>query len=161
MSDLKNKVMESIKKDEVKMHSKNFFRFTKALIEIVIVGIALLVIFLINLSFYLPRKGLGLCNNRWDRIIGVIPWWIVILGIGGIAILIWIIYRYTGAYKKRLIIVIGTVSVAIVISGFLLSVSNFNETVGKGFGRFHNNQQNMNTNNGYGNGNRGDKCNKF
>ncbi len=153
MSELKNKVMKSIEKNEIKMRSKNFFRLMKALIEIGIVTLALLAIFLINLSFYLPRKGWGLCNNRLDRIIGVIPWWIVILGVAGIAVLIWIIYRYTGAYKKRLVWIIGVVSLIILIAGFLLSVSNFNETVGQGFGRMTGSSQ------GNGNGN-GNHCNK-
>lgn len=137
MSELKNKVMESIEKNEVKMRSKNFFRAMKSLAEIGIVALALLVIFLINLSFYLPRKGLGLGVNRWNHIFSVIPWWIVILGVAGIGLLIWIIYRYTGAYKKRLVWIIGIVSIVIVIAGFLLSVSNFNETIDKGFGQMN------------------------
>ncbi len=139
MSELKNKVMGSIEKDEVKMRSKTFFKVMKALTEIGIVALALLVIFLINLSFYLPRKGLGLGLgiNRWNHIFSVIPWWIVILGVAGIGLLVWIIYRYTGAYKKRLAWIIGIVSLVIVIAGFLLSVSNFNETVGKGFGQMN------------------------
>lgn len=139
MSELKNKVMESIEKNEVKMRSKNFFRVMKALTEIGIVALALLVIFLINLSFYLPRKGfgLGLGANRWNHIFSTIPWWIVILGVAGIGLLIWIIYRYTGAYKKRLAWIIGIVSIVIVIAGFLLSVSNFNETVDEGFGQMN------------------------
>ena len=143
MSELKNKVMGSIKKNEVKMHSKNFFKIIKALTEIGIVALTLLVIFLINLSFYLPRKGLGLGlgANRWNHIISVVPWWIVILGVAGIGLLIWLIYRYTGAYKKRLVWIIGIVSIVIVIAGFALSVSNFNETVGKGFGQMNGNGQ--------------------
>ena len=147
MSELKDKIMQSIDKNEVKMHSKNFFRLTKALIEIGIVSLVLLVIFLINLSFYLPRKGLGLglSGNRWNHIFSVIPWWIVILGVAGIGLLIWIIYRYTGAYKRRLAWIIGIVSIAIVIAGFLLSVSSFNETVGKWFGKMNGS--------GHGNGN--------
>ncbi len=160
MSDLKEKVMQSINKKEIKMRTKGFFRLTRALVEIGIVGIALLVIFLINLSFYLPRKGCGLGVNRWNHLISVIPWEIVILGVGGIALLIWIIYRYTGAYKKRLLLVIGIVSAIVLISGFLLSVSNFNETVGRGFGRMHNIEQNINTNNENGNGYCGGKNKK-
>ena len=134
------------------MRSKNFFRFMKALVEIGIVAFALLVIFLINLTFYLPRKGLGLGANRWNHLFSVIPWWIVGLGVVGAGLLIWIIYRYTGAYKKRLIWVIGIVSLIIVISGFLLSVSNFNETMGQGIGRMQNSLQGTGLGNGSGAG---------
>ncbi len=139
MSELKNKVMQSIDKNEVKMRPKSFFRIMKALSEIGIVALTLLVIFLVNLSFYLPRRGLGLGlgSNRWEHVFSVIPWWIVILGVSGIGLLTWIIYHYTGAYKKRLAWIIGIVSLVIIITGFLLSVSNFNETLEKGFGQMN------------------------
>jgi len=151
MSDLKNKIMGSIDKNEVTMRSKRFFKVVRALTEIGIVAFGILVIFLVNLSFYLPRKGLGLNinSNRWAHLLSVIPWWIVILGVAGIGMLVWIIYRYTGAYKKRLAWIIGLVSVVIVIAGFLLSVSNFNETVGQGLGKLQGIHQGAGTGSGY------------
>ncbi len=143
MSELKNNIMVSIEKNEVKMRSKKFFMIIKALSEIGITALVLLVVFLINLSFYLPRKGMGLGPNRWNHILSIIPWWIVILGVLGIGILVWILYRYTGAYKKRLTWIIGIVSILVVLAGFLLSVTSFNETVGQGLRRMQGNHQNI------------------
>lgn len=129
MSNLKNKIMESIQNEEIKMRSRLFFVVIKALSEIGLVVLALIVIFLINLSFYLPRRALGsgLKIRHWLHVIQVIPWGIVLAGVIGLALLTWIIRRYTGAYKKNLILIIALVSIISLVIGFVLSISNFNE----------------------------------
>jgi amino acid transporter len=143
MSELKEKLISQIDEKKIKVHSKKFFLVIKALLEVGVIAAILLVIFIVNLSFYLPRKGIGLGQNRISNIIGVIPWPYVALGIVGLAFISWFIYKYTGAYKKGLTLVIALVSLALILAGFMLSVSDFNEKAQKGGGlrHFYNTQE--------------------
>lgn len=129
MSKLKNELMEKINNDQIKMRSKNFFRLSKAIVEVALIALVLGLVFVVNLSFYLPRKGMGRAVNqdRLGYLLGIIPWYYVLIGAAGLAVVIWLLYRHTGVYKKHFLLTITMLSVLILIAGFLISISKINE----------------------------------
>jgi small-conductance mechanosensitive channel len=137
MSELKDDLMKKIGEGEVKMRSKNFFIFAKAAIEVGLISLLILVIYLFNLSIYLPKRDLGFAPRsmmgpgsglgRQALTLNVIPWHYLIFGIIALAMAFWLIYRYTGAYKKHVVWTLIVVAVVILLSSFVLSLSGVNE----------------------------------
>lgn len=131
MSDLKNKLMEKIESEEVKMRSRNFFVFTKAIVEVVLFALFILVIYLINLSIYLPKRGLGPVSGgfKWNMLVDVVPWSYLLFGALGLGIAFWILYRFTGTYKKHFIVVVTVISFLVLLASGILAFSNLNEKI--------------------------------
>lgn len=147
MTRFEDEIMNKIKKENIKPKSKNYFLLTKALFELALTSLFIAVIFVVNLSFYLPRRGMGMMRSdagRFDLILSSIPWHYVVIGILGISLIIWMVYHYTGAYKTRIMVVIGIVSLFVLITGFLLSLSQVNERIlehRREFKRFYNQEE--------------------
>ena len=137
MSELKKDLMEKIDTGEVKMRSKNFFIFARAAFEVGLISLIIFAIYLFNLSFYLPKRELGLAPKSAmgpgpgsmvaPISISVIPWHYVLIGVVALALAFWLLYRYSGAYKKHLILTLGAISVVILVTSFVLSISGVNE----------------------------------
>jgi hypothetical protein len=131
MTELKDKLMQKVEADEVKMRSRSFFVFTKAIVEVVLFALFILVIYLINLSIYLPKRGLGPVGGgfRWNMLVDVVPWNYLLIGALGLGIAFWILYRFTGTYKKHFLIVVTVISVLVLLASGILAFSNLNEKI--------------------------------
>lgn len=129
MSKIKEEVMEKISSGQVKMRSRNFFILMKALLEIFLVALVALVIFIFNLTFYLPRRMIvpGFGSNRFALLLESLPWPHLMLGLLGLGLVIWILYRYTGLYKKHFLLIVSILSFGILLISYIVSVTNFNE----------------------------------
>ena len=134
MSELKKKLMDKIESEDLKMRSRSFFVFTKALVEIALVALIVSAIYLINLAIYLPKRGLGPMRPqafRLNMLLDIVPWNYLLFGAVGLGISFWLLYRFTGTYKKHFFVVITVISVLVLISGALLAFSNLNERAEK------------------------------
>lgn len=129
MSKIKEDVMEKISSGQVKMRSRNFFVLMKALLEISLVALVAFVIFIFNLTFYLPRRmmGAGFGSSRFTLLLESLPWTHLVFGLLGLGLVIWILYRYTGLYKKHFILIVSILSFGILLISYIVSVSNLNE----------------------------------
>ncbi len=130
MSELKNKLLKKIESEDLKMRSRGFFVFTRALIEIALVAILVATIYLVNLAIYLPKRGLGPIRPQAFRInmlLDIVPWHYLIFGAIGLGVSFWLLYRFTGTYKKHYLVMVAVVSILVLLSGALLAFSNLNE----------------------------------
>ncbi len=131
MSDIKEKLMKRIDSGEVKMRSRNFFVFAKAALEVGVISLLILVIYLFNLSIYIPKKGLGgsvmMSSRRFEVLMGAIPWHYLLLGVIVLGLSFWLVYQYTGMYKRHLTATLMIVSIIILVTSFGLAISGFNE----------------------------------
>lgn len=131
MSDLKNKLMEKIESKEVHKRSRSFFIFVKALVEVALFSLLVLAVYLINLSFYLPKRDFRptVGAHRLTVIAGIVPWHYLIIGALGLGIAFWLMYRFTGTYKKHFIVVAVVISLTVLAVSLTLAFSNFNERI--------------------------------
>ncbi|KKQ94700.1 MAG: hypothetical protein UT66_C0052G0006 [candidate division CPR2 bacterium GW2011_GWC1_39_9] len=128
---IKKKIMAEINSGRVKMRSKQFFIWLKIGLAALGVAAAVLAVFFINLVFYLPRKQgcVGVGPGKINLILSSIPWTYLILGIAGLLAAIYIIWKYTDAYKKKLGIVIGIIAVGVLIGAYFISYSSLNKNL--------------------------------
>jgi glucan phosphoethanolaminetransferase (alkaline phosphatase superfamily) len=135
MSEFKDDLMKKIQSDEVKMRSKNFFVLMKALFEIAVISLILLAVFLLNVSFYLPRRRFEMMMDRPTNSFGFFlantPWHFALIGIFAIAVAIWILYHYTGLYKKNLGLLLLSITLFILFIAFVVSRAGVNERLEK------------------------------
>lgn len=147
MSKIKKDIMGKINSGEVKMRSRNFFILTRALAEIAFIAAFGLLIFIFNLTFYLPKRGAGAGMGRGRLILlfNSLPWGYLIIGLLGLGLLIWLLYRYTGLYKKHFLWIAGIVAGVVLLTAYLISMSNINENLEqkRHMKRFYRQQQNL------------------
>lgn len=133
MSELRNELMNKIRGEEVKMRSKNFFVFAKAVFEIALISLLLLAIFMMNISLYLPRRRFEMMEVRPERPFGFFlsntPWHFVLLAVFVVAIIIWALYRYTSLYKKNIILLLAALGFFVLFISFLFSRSQVNQSL--------------------------------
>jgi len=137
MSELKDNLMKEIEEDKLKMRPRSFFVFTKAAVEISLIALFVSAIFLINLSVYLPKRGLGPMHGqpfRLNMLLNVVPWHYLIFGAIGLGLSFWLLYRFTGTYKKHFLAVVAIISILALLLGTMLAFSNFNQRLERGPG---------------------------
>lgn len=125
--DLKKKIAEKIKKKDVKVRSKGFFKFLKIVGVVAIALLGAVAIFIFNLTFYLPKRGFVGSRIFPIEIFESLPWLLVILGALIIGLLIYIYIKYEGGYKRSFLWTIILITIGIVFLGALVSVSKLNE----------------------------------
>lgn len=125
--DLKKKIAEEIKRKDVKIRSKNFFKFLKIVGICALAVLGVIAVFVFNLSFYLPKRGFVGSRIFPVEIFASLPWLLVILGALIIGLLIYIYIKYEGGYKRSLLWTIILITIGIVFLGALVSVSRLNE----------------------------------
>lgn len=129
MTELKDRLMQKIEKDEVKMRSRNFFILTKAIVEVVLIALVISAIYLINLAIYLPKRGMGPASGGFNlrMLINIVPWHYLLIGALGLGVAFWILYRFTGTYKKHFIAIVSIISIAVLLISGILAFSKVNE----------------------------------
>ncbi len=128
--DLKKEILEKIKKNDIKVRSKNFFKFIKMLFLVLSIFLGISAIYIFNLSFYLPRRAGVLGVGPTPPVIfDSIPWGLVLIGALIIGVLIYIYKKYEGGYKKNLLWTVIIISLGIVILGGFASATKLNENL--------------------------------
>lgn len=128
--DFKKEVLKEIKDKEIKQTPKSFFQIVAVLIWVFTAGIGIMAIYLVNLSFYLPRRGLTI-SQMLERpiILSSIPWALLLIAAVAIGLLSFIFIRYEGGYKKNIFWTIVIISLLAILGGALVSASRLNEAL--------------------------------
>lgn len=133
--------MSRIKSGEVSMRPRRFFIWLKAGLVSLGISLAIMALFFLNMVFYLPRRNgcNGFGSSRIVNILATVPWGYLVLGIFGITALVFILWKYTGVYKKRLSLLVGVVAAALIIGAYAVSYSNLNKKFEsqRGMGHFY------------------------
>lgn len=140
--DLKKNVLVEIEKKEIKPVPRSIFQIVKALSLVSLAFLGLLAIYLFNLSFYLPRRGLSIAEMMARPVVlSSIPWTLVVLASALIGLIAFIYIRYEGGYKKNIFWTLVTIAVLAVVGGAMISTLNLNERLERrpGFNRMYGN----------------------
>jgi hypothetical protein len=127
MKNIKEEIKKRIKSEDIKVHSKSFFKYLKIILLSIIGFLALLSIYLFNISFYLPRRGFSGGHMVPMVFLRGLPWPLLFIGAFIIALMIYLYRKYEGGYKKSLFWTILIVSLIIIGSGALFSATSLNE----------------------------------
>lgn len=127
---IKKEVMKKINRGDVKIRPRIFFDTLKVGIITVMVFLFISAVFLINFSFYLPKRAgafKGFHLGRFNILLSSVPWLLILIGAVLIGLFIYIYRQYEGGYKKHLWVIVAIVSFGVVILGGIMTVSNINE----------------------------------
>ncbi|MDH7476096.1 MAG: hypothetical protein QHH09_01325 [Microgenomates group bacterium] len=144
--DLKNKLMEEIKSEKIKMKPRWHFILGSIFLFFGTVAATISSIFIFNLLFFLLRKHYGpMYHYRLQLILSNFPWWFLVLAVLGIVAGIKLLKNYDFSYKKNfLLIVIGYILV-IILSAFIIDYLNLNKFFFRpGWRRFYLPEKNFN-----------------
>lgn len=124
--------MSQIKSGEINMKPKWYFMVGSLLMFGSIVALAVVAIFLLNLTLFAiqPHYGPG-AEYRIDMIIGSFPWWAPILAVGGVILAIWLLKKYDFSYRKNFPLIILTFILAVIIGAVLIDLLGFNDYFAK------------------------------
>lgn len=142
--DIKKEVLKKIDQKEVTVRPKIFFTLLKIALVAVLIFVSLVALYVFNLSFYLPRRGLSLAEMvQRPVILSSIPWGLVIIGTGLVVLLGYLYIKHEGGYKRNILWTIIGISAFLVLGGALISSTKLNENLEKrpGMRRFYNNTE--------------------
>lgn len=128
--DLKRETLEKIKKGNIKIKPKSYFRIIKGLIYTLLVILMLIAIYVFNIMFYLPKRSLRFAEQAGIKeYLLLFPWPLVIIGALVVTFLIYLYRNYDGGYKKPISIIIAVVFGSILVISGALANSNFNQKI--------------------------------
>ncbi len=125
-------IISQIKTGRIKMKPKWYFAAGSIIMFSGLVGLSMGIIFLINLSIFLIRRGGALMPQRLQIIISTFPWWIPVVALFGIILAIWLLKKYDFSYKKNFPLLIAIFVISILLAGFLLDRLGLNEYLSRG-----------------------------
>jgi hypothetical protein len=158
---IQKEVMNQIKSEKITMKPKWYFVAGSILMFTSIIILAIVAIFLLNLTIFAiqPHYGPG-AEFRLQMILNSFPWWAPIIAIVGVILAIWLIKKYDFSYKKNFLFIILSFIFAVIIGALLMDFLGFNDYFAKrgpmrGFYRQFENTANDNFDPGPRNGQRG------
>lgn len=124
-TNITEKVMEKIEKEEIKMRPKAYFVLGSLFLGIGLAGATLLAIFFINLVLFRLRVHAPFGYLRFGfpglrPFLTNFPWAILLLAIGGIAGGIYLLKKYEISYKKSFVGIVIVLITFVFVAGFIL-----------------------------------------
>ena len=125
--DLSQKVMQEIKRREVKMRPRLYFVFGSILLGLGLAGAIIIAIFFLNL-FVFRLRVLGPANCLQ---LANFPWTVLLTSVIGIVVGLALLKRHEFSYKKNFLTLAIVLIVVVGVLGFLLDRVGFNERMGR------------------------------
>jgi hypothetical protein len=120
---IKENIMEKIKKNEISMKPKSFFVLGSIFTFIGLIASIVISIFLISLFSFILKEHGPMGEYRLSLMLDNFPWWIAILAITGLASGIWLLFKYDFSYKTNYLYMIVGFIVAMIIAGWTIDKS--------------------------------------
>lgn len=133
-NDLSKKVMQEIKKRDVKMRPRLYFVGGSILLGLGLAGAIITAVFFLNLFLFRLRILGPLGYLRLGRpgilpLVTTIPWTVLLVSVAAIAAGLTLLKRYEFSYKKNFLVLAIVLIVVVAVLGFLLERAGFNERV--------------------------------
>lgn len=130
---LEKEIMSQIKTGDIKMKPKWYFMLGSMMMFGGIVALAIVAIFLLNLTIFAaqPHYGPG-AEYRLELILNNFPWWAPIIAFVGILLAIWLLKKYDFSYKKNFPLIVLTFVLAVIIGAVIVDLLGFNDYFAKG-----------------------------
>lgn len=126
-NNIKNQVMEKIKKGEIKMRPRWYFILGSITIFIGLLSATIFSILSINLILFLLKKHYGpMYQYRLSFILANFPWWLIIPSILGIILGLKLLKEYRFSYKNNFLFILISYILIIFLSAFLIDKFNLN-----------------------------------
>jgi len=128
-SKIEQNVMDRIKKGEVKMKPQSYYLIVGFLGALTVLLLSLITAYFISVTTLWLRiqaaqgPAYRAKNNLFD-LLGLFPWWALIIGALSLVLMIWVIKRIGSLYKIRLIYLIPSIVISFLVIGLLLSYSS-------------------------------------
>lgn len=126
---MKDKVINTIKSGEVKMHSRGYF-LTRAIVTVIAAILLFLFIFFVTtfIIFALQLNGgfyaTGFGPSGWLIFLGALPWSLLLLSIALVLILWMLLRRYAVVYHQPFLYILLLLVVVLSLAYFFLSTSS-------------------------------------
>ncbi|MBW6432014.1 hypothetical protein K0A96_02410 [Patescibacteria group bacterium] len=128
--DLKKETLEKIKKDNIKIRPKSYFKIIKGSVYALLLTLMLVAIYVFNIIFYLPVRSLRFAERAGIKeYLLLFPWPLLIIGALVVTFLIYIYRNYDGGYKKPISVIILLIFGSILVISGSLANSNFNQKI--------------------------------
>ena len=126
MTEIKDKILATIKVGEVKMRPRWHFILKALLVALLAVFVALALIFFVSLvGFIVSASGAGLAPGAgllgWRLLLTSLPWALVLAAIALVLILEVLVSRYSFAYRQPLLYSIIGVVLLTILGGWLVA----------------------------------------
>lgn len=143
VKDIKNEVLDKIKKNNIKIKPKRWFHFVKFGIASLIIILALLSVVFANYFIYIPKKMGAFKGSGMSIYFSYVPIVLFIVIILMIILSIWLYKEFEGGYKKSFLFIFFVALIAIIIIGVILAFSGINERLERNpqMRKFHDWQQ--------------------
>ncbi|MFC1622133.1 hypothetical protein ACFL13_01985 [Patescibacteria group bacterium] len=135
----KEKIINKIKKGEVKMKPKVYFALASFILGLGISGVVILQIFISNFIFHRIKTIQDFGMRRPPMFLKFFPWELLLLSLGLVILGVYLYKKYEFSYKKGLLQIILAFVLGTVLIGFGMHKSGFNDKLARkpGFGRFY------------------------
>jgi hypothetical protein len=127
LKNITENIMDQIREEKIKMHSKIYFAIGSFLTFIGLVSSVIVSIFLVGLVRFSLRAHGPMAEYRLDQIISNFPWWAVIVAIAGLIAGIWLLRRYDFSYKIDFKIIILGFILTVIIGGWVIDIIGLND----------------------------------
>lgn len=131
INDITEQVMGRIHREKIKMRPRIFFIAGSILTFLGLVLSMVSSAFMISILHLSLREGGRMATYKLETLQSLFHWWIPVIAILGMVIGIWLLKYYEFSYKKNFLYVAIGLVLAVIISGFLLDLTKFNETMVK------------------------------
>lgn len=129
ITDIEKEIMNKIDQGEIKMRPRVYFVIGSIFTFLGLIFAVITSTFLISLVRFSLRAQGKMAQYKLDQLIENFPWWTLVFAVVGLIVGIWLIRRYDFSYKlKPWIMILGFV-LAVIIAGWLLDITGFNEIV--------------------------------
>ncbi|MHB8870883.1 MAG: hypothetical protein ACYC5G_00260 [Candidatus Doudnabacteria bacterium] len=127
LNNISKNVMNKINHGELKMRPRFYFVAGSILSFVGLVSCIVSSIFLFSLIRFSLRTHGPMGEYRLEQILGSFPWVILIIGVLGLVVGVWLLTKYDFAYKVNIkLLIIGFVA-AVVVAGYLVDVIGIND----------------------------------
>ena len=118
--------MSRIKRDHIAMKPRWYFVLGTTALIIGLVGLSIILIFLVNLTFFSLRTHGPMGDIRYQQILASFPWWIPLIVVVGLGLGIFLLKKYDFSYKKNFSFVILGFIAVILFSGIVADALGIN-----------------------------------
>lgn len=124
---IKDKIMEKIRHDEIKMHSKLYFVFGSILMFVGLIASIVVSILLVSLIQFSLRTHGPMGQYRFEQMLASFPWWAPAIAIIGIVAGIFILRRYDFSYKHNIWLVTLVFIVSVIMAGMIINLTGLDD----------------------------------
>lgn len=126
---LEESLMAKINSHQIKMKPRWYFYLGSTLLTLSFSGLTVLAIFFLNLLFFTLRQHGPRGELRWQYLLSIFPWWLLIATPVSLVMGIWLLKKFDFSYQKNFPLIVIGFLVACLLAAITLNYLGFNDFV--------------------------------